>query len=94
MESAKKFKRLVTSRVLSLIRKTGAYSFAGTQTERISVVDVARLSAIIDREMVRLYSKPHDIARAFEMFCEQFGIVLRGNFVNVPEYEQTSFLNI
>lgn len=54
----------------------------------IPVGEVARLSTVMDRVMVRQNSKPHDIARAFEMLCKQFGIALPANFVNVPEYEQ------
>jgi len=54
----------------------------------IPVGEVARLSTVMDRIMVRQNSKPHDIARAFEMLCRQFGIALPDNFVNVPEYEQ------
>ena len=56
----------------------------------IPVGEVARLSTVMDRVMVRQNSKPHDIARAFEMLCKQFGISLPENFVNVPEYEQVS----
>lgn len=54
----------------------------------IPVGELARLSTVMDRIMVRQNSKPHDIARAFEMLCGQFGIVLPDNFVKVPEYEQ------
>lgn len=56
----------------------------------IPVGEVARLSTVMDRVMVRQNSKPHDIARAFEMLCKQFGISLPENFVNVPEYGQIS----
>lgn len=56
--------------------------------EDIPVGEIARLSAVMDRIMVRQDSKPHDIARAFEMLCGQFGIELPENFVNIPEYEQ------
>ena len=54
----------------------------------IPVGEVARLSIIMDRIMVRQNSRPHDIARAFEMLCGQFGIMLPDNFVKAPEYEQ------
>ncbi len=60
----------------------------------IPVGEVARLSTVMDRVMVRQNSKPHDIARAFEMLCGQFGIVLPDNFVNVPEYEQMSLADV
>lgn len=54
----------------------------------VPVGEVARLSTVMDRIMVRQNSKPYDIARAFEMLCQQFGIALPENFVNVPEFEQ------
>ena len=57
-------------------------------THDIPVGEVARLSTVMDRIMVRQNSKPHDIARAFELLCGQFGITLPANFVNVPAYEQ------
>lgn len=57
-------------------------------TQDIPVGEVARLSTVMDRIMVRQNSKPHDIARAFEMLCRQFGIALPENFVNVPAWEQ------
>lgn len=59
-------------------------------TEKIPVGEVARLSTVMDRIMVRQNSKPHDIAKAFEMLCGQFGIVLPDDFVKIPEYEQMS----
>lgn len=60
----------------------------------IPVGEVARLSTVMDRIMVRQNSKPHDIARAFEMLCGQFGIQLPDNFVNVPEYEQLTIADM
>lgn len=56
----------------------------------IPVGEVARLATVMDRIMVRQNSKPHDIARAFEMLCRQFGIALPDNMVNVPQWEQIS----
>lgn len=98
LESAKKFKRWVTSEVLPSIRKTGQYSKQTNDVQYtkadIPVGEIARLSSVMDRVMVRQNSKPHDIARAFEMLCGQFGIVLPDNFVNVPEYEQLTLETI
>ena len=89
LESAKKFKHWVTSEVLPQIRKSGGYAISQQHIKQdIPVGEVARLSTVMDRIMVRQNSKPHDIARAFEILCGQFGIVLPDNFVNVPEYEQ------
>lgn len=94
LESTKKFKHWVTSEVIPSIRKTGTYSNTDIPKESIPVGEVARLSTVMDRVMVRQNSKPHDIARAFEMLCGQFGIMLPDNFVNVPEYEQMTLMNI
>lgn len=92
-ENAKKFKRWVTSEVLPQIRKTGAYANLGTIQKiksDIPIGEVASLSKVMDRIMVRQESKPHEIARAFEMLCGQFGIQLPKEFVNIPKYEQYS----
>lgn len=57
-------------------------------TQDILVGEIARLSAVMDRIMVRQQSAPHDIANAFQMLCGQFGVSLPENFVKVPEYRQ------
>lgn len=91
LESAKKFKHWVTSEVLPQIRKTGCYqneSYIKKINQDIPVGELARLSAVMDRIMVRQQSEPHDIANSFKMLCGQFGIVLPDNFVNVPKYKQ------
>lgn len=54
----------------------------------IPVGEISRLSAVMERIMVRQKSKPHEIARAFECICGQFGISLPERFVNEPEYQQ------
>lgn len=57
-------------------------------TRDTPVGELARLSTVMDRIMVRQNSKPCDIARAFEMLCGQFGIMLPADFVKIPEFEQ------
>lgn len=92
-DNARKFKHWVTSEVLPQIRKTGCYqneSLPKKINQDIPVGELARLSAVMDRIMVRQQSEPHDIARAFEMLCKQFGILLPENFVNIPKYVQQS----
>lgn len=74
----------------AFIPKHGAYKSSQHISDDIPVGEIARLSTVMDRIMVRQDSKPHEIARAFEMICGQFGISLPENFVNVPEYEQLS----
>lgn len=60
----------------------------------IPVSEVARLSTVMERIMVRQNSKPHDIARAFEMLCGQFGIALPEDFVKMPEFEQLTLAGV
>lgn len=91
LENAKKFKKWVTSEVLPQIRKTGCYqneSYIKKINQDIPVGELARLSAVMDRIMVRQQSEPHDIANSFKVLCGQFGIALSDNFVNVPKYKQ------
>lgn len=93
LDNAKKFKHWVTSEVLPQIRKTGEYSSGKKKIKSdIPVGEIARLSTVMDRIMVRQDSKPYEIARAFEMVCGQFGIELPEKFVNVPEYEQMELI--
>jgi len=91
--SAKKFKRWVTSEVLPSIRENGTY-IKQLSPENIPVGEVASLSKVMDRIMVRQNSKPHEIAQAFNILCKQFSIQLPENFVKVPEYEQLSLVTV
>lgn len=56
--------------------------------EKIPVGEVAKLTNIMDRVVVRQNLAPHRIAANFKQICEQFGIMLTDDFVNIPEYEQ------
>lgn len=90
-DNARKFKHWVTSEVLPQIRKTGFYQNEVSPkkiNQDIPVGELARLSAVMDRIMVRQQSEPHDIANSFKMLCGQFGISLPDNFVNIPKYKQ------
>lgn len=73
------------------VQRSGDMQYTKTD---IPVGEVARLSTVMDRIMVRQNSKPHDIAGAFEMLCRQFGIQLPDNFVNVPKYEQLTLAEL
>lgn len=49
---------------------------------------VAELGRVTERIMHKQGSPAYKIAEAFKMECEQFGIRLPEDFVNVPEYVQ------
>lgn len=87
LESAKRFKKWVTSEVLPTIRKTGTYN-AAPVNEQIPIGEVASYLKAMDRVAVRQNTAPYKIAQAFKMVSEQFGIRLPADFVKVPEYEQ------
>lgn len=88
LESAKRFKRWVTSEVLPSIRKTGNYSEEKLPSEQIPIGEVASYIKAMDRIAVREGQAPYRIAEAFRMVSEQFGIHLPADFVKIPEYEQ------
>lgn len=88
LETAKKFKRWVTSEVLPTIRKTGAYVMPALPVTEIPLGELASYLKVIDRAAVRQNTPPHKIMAALKMVSEQFGVRLPDDFVNVPEYEQ------
>lgn len=49
---------------------------------------VAELGRVTDRIMTKQGTAPYKIAAVFKMECEQFGIMLPDDFVEIPEYEQ------
>lgn len=61
--------------------------------ETIPIGEIANLSKVMDKIMVRQNSKPYEIAQAFELLCKQFGVKLPSNFVKIPTYEQLSIFN-
>lgn len=89
LETAKVFKRWVTSEILPALRKMGTYSMNEKSFLDASVAgNVADLGRVTERIMKGQGSAPHKIAEAFELECMQFGIILPSDFVKVPEYEQ------
>lgn len=90
LDSAKRFKRWVTSEVLPAIRKTGGY---GTQHIPLAVQPdgIARLINATSRLMEREGSEPHKVAENAEIICRQYGIQLSDDFVRKPMYEQGRF---
>lgn len=93
LETAKKFKRWVTSEVLPALRKTGIYSMNdGNILDAAVAGNVADLGRVTERIMKGQGSAPHKIAEAFLLECNQFGIVLPTDFVKAPEYGQMELI--
>lgn len=89
LETAKRFKRWVTSEVLPTLRRSGAYSMGQKCPLDAAVAgNVADLGRVTERIMKGQGSAPHKIAETFLLECNQFGIILPADFVKVPEYEQ------
>lgn len=95
LETAKRFKRWVTSEVLPTLRKNGAYSMVQKCPLDAAVAgNVADLGRVTERIMKSQNSAPHKIAEAFLLECSQFGIILPTDFVKIPEYEQMELMII
>lgn len=89
LETAKEFKRWVTSEVLPSIRKTGNYTMPRIQSSsEIPLGELASYLKIMDRVANRQNLAPFKIAENFKKVSEQFGVKLSDDFVNVPEYVQ------
>lgn len=77
LDSARRFKRWVTSEVLPAIRKTGKYSVKPPKAKSLKeVLDYAKLIKEIFREQG---ATPEEISRAIDEGCSQYG-------VKFPEY--------
>ncbi len=85
LQSAKKFKRWVTSEVLPAIRKTGQYSVPGYQPKSTSVGEVVNLVNMTRTSMKAQGCDPREIAIAVKQICEQFNIHLPDCFVKPQE---------
>lgn len=91
LESARRFKRWVTSEVLPSLRKEGTYSM-NKKAPTDHPGEVARLINALATIMKNNQSMPKEIAENTKLICEQYGIQLIDNFVKTTEYEQISFL--
>ena len=89
LETARKFKRWVTSEVLPQIRKAGAYVMPQiTSPSEIPLGELASYLKAMDKVAARQNLAPHKIAENFKKVSAQFGVELTEDFVKVPEYEQ------
>lgn len=84
LDSAKKFKRWITSEVLPTIRKTGHYEMSGYTPKATSLGEVVNLIKVTRETMKAQKASPTEIATAVKKICEQFGVELPECFIK-PE---------
>lgn len=94
LESAKRFKRWVTSEVLPAIRTMGTYSITSTHQYPVSPAAMASATnagRLFERIMRREGLPPYEIAAVVRTIFQQAGIDIPEYVVKVPEYEQLAF---
>lgn len=93
LESAKHFKRWVTSEVLPSIRKTGAYSVNTTYQYPVSpaaIESATNAGRLFERIMKSEGIEPYEIAMTVRSIFIQAGVDIPDYVVKVPAYEQLS----
>lgn len=91
LETAKKFKRWVTSEVLPALRRTGTYSINTTYQYPLpasTFESVATLGRLIERVMKAEKACPHEIAMVLRPVFQQAGIDIGDTFIKIPAYDQ------
>lgn len=91
LESAKIFKRWVTSEVLPALRKTGTYSVTTTCQYPVSPAamdSAANVGRLLERIMKNQGIPAHEIAMAIRDIFLQAGINVPDYVIRIPEYEQ------
>ena len=94
LDSARKFKRWVTSEVLPTLRKTGTYSVSTTYQYPVpaaSLESATNAGRLFERIMRSEGVPPHEIAMVVRSIFLQAGIDVPSYVVKVPAYEQLSF---
>ncbi len=94
LDSARKFKRWVTSEVLPTLRKTGTYSVSTTYQYPVpsaSLESATNAGRLFERIMRSEGVPPHEIAMAVRSIFLQAGIDIPNYVVKIPAYEQLTF---
>lgn len=90
---AEAFEHWIFDEILPSIRKKGKYEYPKPYaTKATSLGEVASYTKEMDKRMENQGSRPYEIAAAFKLVSEQFGIILPDDFVKIPTYEQVGFL--
>lgn len=93
LETAKKFKRWVTSEVLPALRKTGTYSVTTTCQYPVSAAameSATNSGRLVERIMKNQGIPYYEIAMVVRSIYLQAGIDIPEYVVRMPEYEQMS----
>ena len=91
LETAKQFKRWVTSEVLPSLRKNGTYSVTTTCQYPVSpaaMESATNAGRLFERLMKRQGVPPYEIAMAVRSIFLQAGIDIPDYVARIPEYEQ------
>lgn len=94
LDSAKKFKRWVTSEVLPAIRKSGHYEAPGYAPKATSIGEVVNLIKITKQTMKEQGATPTEVATAVKEICEQFGVNLPQCFIKPKETTMTDVMQM
>ena len=91
LESARKFKRWVTSEVLPALHKTGTYSVSTTYQYPVpaaSLESATNAGRLFERIMRSEGVPPHEIAMVVRSIFLQAGIDIPSYVIKIPAYEQ------
>lgn len=91
LESAKRFKRWVTSEVLPALRKTGTYTVTTTCQYPLtpaSLDGATNAGRLLERVMRNEGAHPYEIAVVVKSIFQQAGIEIPECFIKIPAYEQ------
>ena len=90
LETAKQFKRWVTSEVLPALRKTGTYSVTTICQYPVSaaIESATKAGRLFERIMKSEGIPPHEIAMAVRDIFLQAGINVPDYVIRIPAYEQ------
>lgn len=97
LETAKKFKRWVTSEVLPALRKNGTYTVDTTCQYPVSAAAIesaTNAGRLLERLMKGQGIPTHVIAMAVRSIFLQAGIDLPEYIVKIPEYEQLTISSL
>lgn len=83
-----------TARYINRFHEMENQIVVSVSPSEIPLGELASYLKIMDKIAFRQNLAPHKIAANFKKVSEQFGVELTEDFVNVPEYEQLTFVEM
>lgn len=83
-----------TARYINRFHEMENQIVVSVSPSEIPLGELASYLKIMDKIAFRQNLSPHRIAANFKKVSEQFGVELTEDFVNVPEYEQLTFVEM